>query len=50
MVLGVVFYGLISDRYIKSKGNFAQPEHRLPLAILGSAIIPIGFFLYGWTA
>ena len=31
-------------------GKGAQPEHRLPVMVLGSLINPIGLFLYGWTA
>lgn len=27
-----------------------EPEHRLPVMILGGILIPIGLFVYGWTA
>ncbi len=27
-----------------------KPEYRLPPLILGGLVLPIGFFMYGWTA
>lgn len=27
----------------------SEPEYRLPPAILGGVLIPIGFFWFGWT-
>ncbi|KAK8122752.1 hypothetical protein PG984_011422 [Apiospora sp. TS-2023a] len=61
---GVVLYSGTSDRYIKRKAAEAdtlatetgaeqeglKPEYRLPLLPVGSVVMPIGFFLYGWTA
>ncbi|KAI9371709.1 major facilitator superfamily domain-containing protein [Aspergillus egyptiacus] len=31
-------------------GNDGRPEYRLPLMIPGGLIVPIGLFIYGWTA
>lgn len=38
----------ISRKHLE-KGDF-KPEHRLPMMVPGSIIIPIGLFWYGWTA
>lgn len=46
-------YGLTSDRYLeyrRRKAGDSIPEDRLPLMILGTALLPVGLFLYGWTA
>lgn len=49
---GVVIFGVLSDRILKAKSKSGEmkPEYRLPPMIPGSFIIPIGLFLYGWTA
>lgn len=63
-VIGVVIFGVMSDRNIKKQTAEAdanaeaageasagmKPEYRLPMMIPGSALIPIGLFIYGWTA
>jgi hypothetical protein len=53
-IFGLLFTGAILDRLVKyltkKNGGAAQPEYRLPAMIVGSPIIPIGLFLYGWTA
>jgi MFS family permease len=41
------------DRYIQKKKTTPggmKPEHRLPPMIIGSISMPLGFFLYGWSA
>ncbi|PQE19942.1 MFS transporter protein [Rutstroemia sp. NJR-2017a BVV2] len=41
------------DRYIQKKKitpGGMKPEHRLPPMIIGSICMPLGFFLYGWSA
>ncbi|KAJ8123953.1 hypothetical protein ONZ43_g221 [Nemania bipapillata] len=62
--IGVVIYSGTSDRYISRKAAEAdklaeetgtekmgmKPEYRLPLLPIGAVLIPIGLFLYGWTA
>ncbi|PSN60596.1 membrane transporter [Corynespora cassiicola Philippines] len=54
MFMGMILVGTISDRVIKkhqAKGN-TKPEHRLPFIITlpGGIALPIGIFIYGWTA
>ncbi|KAI1111051.1 MFS general substrate transporter [Nemania sp. NC0429] len=62
--MGVIIYSATSDRYIVKKSAEAdrlaeetgaaksgmKPEYRLPLLPLGAVCIPIGLFIYGWTA
>lgn len=31
-------------------GGSSKPEYRLPPLICGSPFIPVGLFIYGWTA
>lgn len=54
MCAGVTFNFFTSDWYVKRQaardGGGMQPEHRLPPMILGGILIPVGLFLYGWTA
>lgn len=44
----------LADKYYSKKcaGNGGQglPEFRLPVLTLGACIVPIGLFIYGWTA
>lgn len=51
---GLALCGAVSDRLVvkltKSNGGSAKPEYRLPTMFLGALIVPIGLFLYGWTA
>ena len=52
-ISGLVFYGLVSDRYLKHKAarsGIAKPEFRLPPMLVGAITLPAGFFIYGWTA
>jgi len=30
-------------------GGVGLPEHRAPLLIPGAVLVPVGFFLYGWS-
>lgn len=62
--VGVILYSGTSDRYISRKAAEAdklaeeagtekqgmKPEYRLPLLPVGATCIPIGLFIYGWTA
>lgn len=55
MILGLAVLGFMSDRFIKrviASGEQLIPEHRLPtiLTVPGGVCIPIGMFIYGWTA
>jgi hypothetical protein len=51
---GLIFYGAVSDRLVaaltKRNGGTVKPEYRLPVMFVGALIVPIGLFLYGWTA
>lgn len=62
--IGVVLYSTTSDRYMLRQAAAAdklaeerggekfgmKPEYRLPLLPLGAIFIPVGLFIYGWTA
>ncbi len=52
MIAGVILCGLTSDWYLKRKAGSGEmkPEYRLPPLILGGIAIPVGLFLYRWTA
>lgn len=32
------------------KTETSEPEHRLPSAVIGAVIVPIGLFLFAWTS
>ena len=53
-IIGVIFSGAVSDRLVvalaKRRGGTVKPEFRLPTMIFGALLVPIGLFLYGWTA
>lgn len=63
-LVGLVIFSSTSDSYSKRKAAEAdriaeengqpkegmKPEYRLPLLPLGSALVPAGLFIYGWTA
>jgi multidrug resistance protein len=54
MIGGMVVLGIMSDKIIKEKQakGEVKPEHRLPiiLTLPGAIALPIGIFIYGWTA
>ncbi|KAH7136425.1 major facilitator superfamily domain-containing protein [Dactylonectria macrodidyma] len=51
--MGMTWFAVDSAREIKKhmgeEGGNAKPEIRLKLLPTGSIILPIGFFIYGWT-
>ncbi|MCJ1281917.1 hypothetical protein MMC26_001240 [Xylographa opegraphella] len=52
MFMGLAIFGAASDYILKrqsAKGEM-KPEYRLPPMIPGAFFIPIGLFIYGWTA
>jgi multidrug resistance protein len=52
-MIGLGIFGGVSDRlikYLEKKKGVMKPEYRLPPLIPGSFLIPIGLFIYGWTA
>ena len=54
MFFGLAGFGTTSDRlvaYQMKKYNTARkPEYRLPVMMVGAALVPIGLFWYGWSA
>lgn len=50
--LGLFVFAAISDRTLKRKANGGEmkPEYRLGPLMYGGIAMPIGLFLYGWTA
>ncbi|KAK2810023.1 hypothetical protein FQN49_008565 [Arthroderma sp. PD_2] len=52
-IIGQLGVGSFSDNHIKkqsAKAGGSKPEHRLPPLFVGTFLIPIGLFWYGWTA
>ncbi|KAL7906070.1 MFS general substrate transporter [Trichoderma velutinum] len=63
-MIGVAFFSLTSDRTIKKKAaeeavaaeaegrapEGMKPEYRLSPLMVGALVLPMGFFIYGWTA
>jgi MFS family permease len=55
MLLGAGLFGAVSDRTLKAKAKGSEgcemkPEYRLPVMVYGAILLPIGLFIYGWTA
>ncbi|KAL9052055.1 MAG: hypothetical protein Q9162_005626 [Coniocarpon cinnabarinum] len=51
--VGVFTFAVGSDRNLKkrkARGEQLKPEHRLPLLVPAGLCVPIGFFIYGWSA
>ena len=52
--LGAQLTGLLQDRLYrhltKQRGGVGVPEYRVPLMLPGACIVPVGLFLYGWSA
>jgi hypothetical protein len=49
----LVYIFVLNPRYVrtsKKHGGFAPPEARLPSAMIGGIILPIGLFWFAWTA
>ncbi|RYO88687.1 hypothetical protein DL766_004433 [Monosporascus sp. MC13-8B] len=53
-IVGVFFCGGVADKlsnYLtKKNGGDTKPEYRLPTLVIGGLVVPIGLFIYGWTA
>ncbi|RGP81625.1 hypothetical protein FLONG3_225 [Fusarium longipes] len=61
-LIGVGYFSASSDKYLKKKAAEAKeqgivelsemmkPEYRLPPLKIGAVLLPVGFFIYGWTA
>ncbi|KAF2134251.1 MFS general substrate transporter [Dothidotthia symphoricarpi CBS 119687] len=55
MMVGMAAMGIMSDKLIKkaqANGEVITPEHRLPIVLTlpGAISMPIGIFIYGWSA
>ncbi|KAG9665996.1 MFS general substrate transporter, partial [Aureobasidium melanogenum] len=54
MFIGLILTGASSDRILKrltaANANVPKPEFRLPPLIACGIFMPIGLFIYGWTA
>ena len=53
-LIGVVVLSRVSDQVLAllttRNGGVAKPEFRLPPMLAATPLIPIGFFVYGWSA
>ncbi|EPE04833.1 cycloheximide resistance protein [Ophiostoma piceae UAMH 11346] len=53
-LVGMAYFSLMSDRHIRKmaakEGQGMKPEYRLHPMPVGAILLPIGFFIYGWTA
>lgn len=53
-ILGAQISALVNDRIYcrlkKSNKDLGRPEYRLPLMFVGSILVPVGLFWYGWSA
>jgi multidrug resistance protein len=53
-MLGLTYFSMVSDKYLKKQaakeGQGMKPEYRLQPLPLGAFMLPVGFFIYGWTA
>lgn len=63
-MIGVAYFSVASDKYIKKKAaqdkaaaeaegresEGMKPEYRLPPLKIGAILLPVGLFIYGWTA
>ncbi|TVY64176.1 Efflux pump radE, partial [Lachnellula suecica] len=54
-LIGQISYARLGDAILrrmtgKSGSTEMKPEYRLPLCIVGGALVPVGLFWYGWSA
>lgn len=45
-----VIYQVFTKKFFNGKGDTITPEVFLPVAIVGSLLMPIGIFIFGWSA
>ncbi|PQE06223.1 benomyl methotrexate resistance protein [Rutstroemia sp. NJR-2017a BBW] len=52
MFLGAICCQMTLDKWAirAAAGGEIKPEYRLPVMVLGGIVLPLGFFIYGWTA
>lgn len=53
-IVGVAICGGLADKISNSlarkNGGERRPEYRLPTLVIGGLVLPIGLFMYAWTA
>lgn len=54
-LIGLIFFSVASNRIMKAKAGpdgkgTCTPEDRLQVLPIGAIFLPVGFFIYGWTA
>ncbi len=52
-IMGAGVYAIWADQvhgYLSKKHGGGRPEYRLPALIVGALFMPVGLFIYGWTA
>lgn len=47
---GSILLDRIYARLSRRNNDVGLPEHRMPLVLIGSFLVPIGLFWYGWSA
>jgi hypothetical protein len=51
---GLAICGGLSDKLVtsltKRNGGPSKPEYRLPTMFIGAFFVPVGLFIYGWSA
>ncbi|CAK9437508.1 uncharacterized protein LODBEIA_P18860 [Lodderomyces beijingensis] len=57
IVIGIIIAGAVYIPYVYQiftkkllGGSFAPPEAFLPAAVVGSVLMPVGLFIFGWTS
>ena len=52
MTVGIFVCRFTLDKYVKrmKDANTVTPEKRLGPTVVGGLVLPLGLFLYGWTA
>jgi len=51
-ILGLLVSGFYSDKIVKKvrETRTPAPEDHLPPMVIGAILVPVGLFIYGWTA
>lgn len=53
-MIGLALFSATSDKHLRKmsekEGQGMKPEYRLQALPIGAILMPIGFFIYGWTA
>jgi MFS family permease len=51
-IIGLLGTGIYSDKIVKKRRSTRPPapEDHLPPTVVGAILVPVGLFIYGWTA